>query len=159
MTDLAEPRPIATDDVTLVDLKPQQAAIAWISGPVGDLARLMGGAFEATSRAITSAGAAFAGPPFARYTGFGEVIEAELGFPFTGEVLATDDVRVVALPGGRAATTRHIGPYDEIAKAWERGTIWMKERGLVPSGPAWECYLTGPEEPGPPVTEIFWPLD
>jgi effector-binding domain-containing protein len=56
-------------------------------------------------------------------------------------------------------TTTHIGPYDEVGKAWERGMTWMAEHELAPTGPGWECYLTGPDEPGLPVTEIFWPVD
>jgi effector-binding domain-containing protein len=35
---------------------------------------------------------------------------------------------------------------------------FAREHGLTPTGPGWECYLTGPDEPGPPVTEIFWPV-
>jgi effector-binding domain-containing protein len=159
MTDLAEGRPGTSVDVTLCELPPRRAAIMRISGSVQDLPALMDRAFSETSRAISSAGARFAGHPFARYTAFGERIEAAVGFPFVGDVEATNGIEISDLPGGRAAMVRHIGPYDEIGVAWEGGTAWMKERGLTPSGPAWECYLTGPQDPGPPITEVFWPLD
>ena len=159
MTDLAERRPGTSVEVTLCELPPKRAAIVRISGSVPDMPVLMDRAFSVTSRAISSAGARFAGHPFARYTAFGEHIEAAVGFPFVGDVQASDGIEITELPGGRTAMVRHIGPYDEIGLAWERGTVWMKEHGLTPSGPAWECYLTGPKDPGPPITEVFWPLD
>jgi len=159
MTDLAEGRPGTSVEITMCELPPKRAAIVRISGSVQDMPVLMDRAFSVTSRAITSAGARFAGHPFARYTAFGEHIEAAVGFPFVGDVMASNGIEITELPGGQAAMVRHIGPYDEIGLAWERGTTLMKERGLTPSGPAWECYLTGPQDPGPPITEIFWPLD
>jgi effector-binding domain-containing protein len=55
-------------------------------------------------------------------------------------------------------TVTHVGPYDAIGTAWERAQAWMGEQGETPSGPGWETYLTGPDEPGPPVTEITFPL-
>ena len=158
MTDLVEGRPAAAEDVTLVELPARRAAVVRISGPVTDMPAMMGGAFSATAAAIGAAGASFAGPPFARYTGFGERIEAEVGFPFDGEVPETDRIAIVQLPGGLAATTRHVGPYDQIGAAWERAQAWLREHGYAPTSPAWECYLTGPQDPGPPITEVFWPL-
>lgn len=159
MTDVVERRPETDLDVRLCELPPRRAAVVRISGAVEDLPNLMGQAFAVTSKAITSGGARFAGHPFARYTAFGEHIEAAVGFPFEGELAAPEGLEITELPGGRAAMARHIGPYNEIGLAWERGAAFMKEQGLTPSGPGWECYLTGPADPGPPITEIFWPLD
>jgi hypothetical protein len=34
----------------------------------------------------------------------------------------------------------------------------MGEHQLECAEPAWEAYLTGPDDPGPPVTKIFWPI-
>ena len=65
----------------------KRAAIVRISGSVQDMPALMDRAFSVTSRAITSAGARYAGHPFARYTAFGEHIEAAVSFPFVGDVL------------------------------------------------------------------------
>jgi effector-binding domain-containing protein len=158
MTDLIEPRPMATDEVTLVELPARRAAVVRIEGAATDLPRLMGGAFEATAAAIGAAGAEFAGPPFARYHAFGAGITADAGFPFVGELEPSGDVVIVELPAGRAVTTRHVGSYDTIAAAWDRANAWMRDHGLVPTGAPWEGYLTGPEDPGPPVTEIVFPV-
>jgi effector-binding domain-containing protein len=93
-----------------------------------------------------------------RYFEFGERIKAEAGFPFSGTLVATDRVCQSMLPGGRAVTTTYVGPYDGIGAAWERVTTWLAEHELDRRDAPWEAYLTGPDEPGPPVTAIFFPI-
>lgn len=144
--------------VSIVERPAQSALILDIEGPVSEMPKLMGEAFGRTIAAIEASGATPAGPPFARYLGFGQTVKAEVGFPFQGPVAPTPPLRIVELPGGRLVTTTHVGPYESIGEAWDRATSWMTESGLEASGPPWECYLTGPQEPGPPVTEILWPV-
>jgi effector-binding domain-containing protein len=159
MTDVAERRAGTGVDVSVCELPPRRAATVRIAGSTQDLPALMARAFADTSRAITAAGARFSGHPFARYTAFGERIEAIVGFPFVGELPGSAGIDISELPGGRAAMVRHVGPYEEIGRAWAGATAYLEAQGLTPTGPAWESYLTGPEDPGPPITEIFWPLD
>ena len=47
---------------------------------------------------------------------------------------------------------------DQIGDAWERVQAWIKEHELESTAAPWEAYLTGPEDPGPPITEIFFPV-
>ena len=147
-----------TETVSIVERVPQQALILDIEGPVSEMPRMMGEAFARTIAAIERSGGAVTGPPFARYQGFGQTINAEVGFPFVGQLTPETPLRIVELPGGRAVTTTHVGPYEAIGEAWDRASGWLGEHGLEQAGPPWETYLTGPEEPGPPVTEIFWPI-
>ena len=157
MTDAIGTRQVKTPEI--VDLPERHAAVIGIDGRVDELPRLMGEAFGLTAQAIGESGAVIAGPPFARYHGFGERIQAEVGFPFSGKLVPSDRVRETILPGGRLATTTHVGPYEELAQAWDRAAAWMREHALTTTSAPWECYLTGPDEPGPPITEIYWPLD
>jgi effector-binding domain-containing protein len=143
---------------TIVELPGRQTAIVRVDGSAADLPKLCGEAFALTAQAIEGAGARIVAEPFARYFGFGERISAEVGFPFTGTVLPTDRVRLSTLPGGRAVTLTHVGSYDELGGAWERGQRWLSGQGLTLMGAPWECYLTGPDAPGPPVTQIYWPV-
>ena len=83
---------------------------------------------------------------------------AEVGFPFTGALDPTDRVHRVDLPEGRAVIATHIGSYQTLADTWHRTEAWMRERGLEVGGAGWESYLTAPEDPGPPVTQIVFPL-
>jgi effector-binding domain-containing protein len=157
MTDAIGTRQVKTPEI--VDLPERHAAVIGIDGRVDELPRLMGEAFRLTAQAIGDSGAVIAGPPFARYHGFGERIQAEVGFPFSGKLVPSDRVRETTLPGGRLVTTAHVGPYEELAQAWDRAAAWMREHALTTTSAPWECYLTGPDEPGPPITEIYWPLD
>jgi effector-binding domain-containing protein len=142
----------------IVELPARQAAVVRIEGPVADMPRMMGEAFDLTTQAITSSGASFAGHPFARYVTVEPQVVAEVGFPFTRTVIPTDLVYICDLPGGRAVKVTHVGPYEGIGAAWHRATAWMAEQGLEQAAPGWEAYLTSPDEPGPPITEIYFPI-
>jgi effector-binding domain-containing protein len=146
------------ESVSTVERPPQPALVLEIEGAVTDIPRLMGDAFGTTLNAFQHGGGVPAGPPFARYLEFGRTVRAEVGFPFRGALTPQPPLRIVELPGGRLVTTTHVGPYESIGEAWDRATGWMTESGTEAAGPPWECYLTGPEEPGPPVTQIFWPV-
>lgn len=142
----------------LVELEPREAAVMHIVGAPDDLRSMLAEAFEATMQQIASSGAQVAGPPFARYLSFGPRIEAEVGFPYIGMLMTSDRVQRAMLPGGRAVLMTHVGPYQHIAGAWKEMNDWLSEHGLVPSSPAWESYLTGPDDPGAPVTQIIFPV-
>jgi effector-binding domain-containing protein len=156
MVEKTATRPAATPQI--VELPERQAAVVRVQGTTPELPVKMGEAFEMTARAIRNSGAAFAGDPFARYHGFGDRIDAEVGFPFTGVLQPTERVHVSSLPGGRAVITTHRGPYEGLGDAWARARAWIDEHELSEAGVPWECYLTGPDEPGPPVTEIVFPV-
>jgi effector-binding domain-containing protein len=142
----------------VVDLPTRQAAVVRIEGPVAELPRMMGEAFDLTMRALTASRASYAGHPFARYVAMEPQVVAEVGFPFTGTVAPTGHVYVSQLPGGLAVKVTHVGPYSSIGDAWGRATAWMADQGFEQAAPGWEEYLTGPEDPGPPITEIYFPI-
>jgi effector-binding domain-containing protein len=156
MTDPIGPGPAKSPEI--VELVERPAAVVRIGATLAELPGLIGEAFGLSAQAIAVSGAVIAGHPFARYLSFGERIEAEAGFPFAGTLVPTDRVEQIILPGGRAVTATHVGPYDEIGPAWERTAAWLGEHHLEGAGPPWEAYRTGPEEPGPPVTEIVFPI-
>lgn len=58
----------------------------------------------------------------------------------------------------RAAVTIHAGPYEELAAAYGTLVSWIGRHGYRMAGPSQEVYLTGPDEPGPPKTEIRIPV-
>jgi effector-binding domain-containing protein len=142
----------------IVQLPARPAAVVLVAGPVAELPTLIGMAFRDTDAAIRASHALIAGPPFSRYLSFGERIEAEVGFPYSGTLVETERVRRSELPAGPAVRVAHVGPYEEIAVAWDRARLWMEEHWLEARGPGWEVYLTGPEDPGPPVTEVYFPV-
>jgi effector-binding domain-containing protein len=156
MTETVGTLPATTPEI--IELPARQAAVVRIEGTVSDMPRMMGEAFDSTMKAITTSGAEYAGHPFARYLSLEPLIVAEVGFPFSGTVIPTGPVYICDLPGGRAVKTTHVGTYDRLGETWNRATAWMAEQGLELAEPGWEAYLTGPDDPGPPITEIFWPI-
>ena len=156
-TAVHEPRATA-EGVHVVELIPKAGAVVRVSGPASDMPRMFGEAFAATARAIQASRGRIDGPPFARYLAFGHRVVAEVGFPFVGRLVEDGHVHRTELPGGRAVTATHVGPYETIGMTWDASRLWIDEQDLEVAGPAWEVYLTGPNDPGPYLTEIYWPI-
>lgn len=71
------------------------------------------------------------------------------------------EVRIETLPGGPAACTTHVGPYDSLPEAWAAVQKWIEEQWLTPAGAPWEDYVTDPADVPDPrdwKTDIFWPV-
>jgi effector-binding domain-containing protein len=152
-----EPRTSHPTTPTLVELRPQAAAVVHVEGPVEELPRLLGMAFDETAQAITISGARFSGPPFARYLTMTPMIKAEVGFPYAGNLIPSGRVYRTTLPGGRAACAVHIGPYDTLAATWEATQAWLAAQGLTIAATPWESYRSEPDAT-PPVTEVVFPV-
>lgn len=106
-------------------------------------------AYRAVGDHAARIGAQFSGPPYARYRPMDTELcefEIEAGFPVASPASGIRDGTVEAgtLPGGRAATTWHVGPYDSLACAHEAIDRWITERGGATDGPCWEVYYSDP---------------
>ena len=92
-------------------------------------------------------GSRFSGPPYATYraldTELGE-LEIEAGFPVQTPGTGNGTVAAALLPGGLAATTWHIGPYESLACAHEAIDTWIAARGGHLDGRCWEVYYSDP---------------
>lgn len=130
--------------------------------PVREIGPFVRRAFGDVARVVTTQGISFVGPPFARYHRLTDgVFEVEAGFPTAREVAQAGDVIPSALPGGPVAVTTHIGPFDEMERAYTAVFEWVAEHGGDPTADPWEVYLSDPSrEPDPRQwrTEIVMPL-
>lgn len=142
----------------IVELISRPAAVVHVDATLAEFPAALGAAFRDTANAILQGGAVIAGHPFARYLSFKDHIVAEVGFPFAGSIHPAEPVQVLVMPGGRAVKALHVGSYDTIGTTWGSAQAWMREQGLEQAGPAWECYLNGPDDPEPTMTEVFWPI-
>jgi len=89
-------------------------------------------------------------------------LDLEAGIPVREAIRDYDRVKASTLPGGRAASTWHVGPYHELMDTHNRQESWMKEQGLKSGGGIWEVYWTDPGlEPNAEKgrTEILWPIE
>ncbi len=125
------------------------------------IAEVLGKVFLAAQKA----GVALAGPPLMRCLNAGPgLMTIEPGVRVSGAATHVDLVGEViweTLPGGEAATTIHMGKYEDLPEAYAAIEQWMKAEGLKIGGAPWEVYVTDPGDYPDPKdwkTEIFWPL-
>ncbi len=127
-----------------------------------ELGQVMGPLFGELFAHIQQAGQAPAGMPLAIYHSMGGgMVDLECAMPVAGPVPGIGRIQAGQLPEGRAATTTHLGPYDELKRTWDALTAWMQSQQLEPAGPPWEVYVTDPgAEPDPAKwrTDIFFPV-
>ena len=89
----------------------------------------------------------------------------EIAYPVAAEVTtapSTPGGRTFAervVPGGKAAVLIHHGSYDTIDQAYGRIGQWIAENGMKIAGPPQEAYLTAPDDPSGPVTELRFPVE
>ena len=150
----------------LYDIHPQTrqaqpTAVARATLPVEEIGPWLGKTYGAVASVLAAQGSGPAGPPFARYHKLAHgrfVIEA--GFPVLTAIEGAGDVQPSELPGGSAAITVHVGPYDQMEPAYEALASWVFEHGGELAGDAWEVYYSDPaQQPDPATwrTEIVQP--
>lgn len=130
-----------------------------------DLAHMgekMGTAFGHVMVALRAAGVAAVGPAVACYERTEDGFDVAAGFPIDATITAfVDGVVSLELPSAEVAHTTHVGPYEELPKAYDAVRAEVQARGqhLDDGAPMWEEYLTGPDAPPEQTrTEVYWPL-
>lgn len=78
--------------------------------------------------------------------------------PPSGATPGGREIVECVVPAAEAAVTVHLGPYPTLGEAYQALLAWFSEQGRTVGGPAVEVYLTGPDEPGGPVTEVRLPI-
>ncbi|MDO8307541.1 MAG: GyrI-like domain-containing protein [Actinomycetota bacterium] len=133
-----------------VENRDEQPAVV-VRGHVGmdEIGAFIGDAFTRTLAGLTGEGLAPTGPPFALYSFPHDGIDLAAGFPCPPGARGGDEVALIMLPAGQVATTMHVGPYADVAGAYNAITSWMSANGMVATGASWESYLDGPEVPMP----------
>jgi len=113
------------------------------------LGESIGSAFADIFTCLGEKGEFPSGPPFGIY--YGEEwdesdIDMELCVPVVRPMGGRDRVNGRELPGGLMASTLHMGPYHELAEAYQALDLWIKARGHEYAGPPREIYLVGPDQ-------------
>lgn len=151
-------------DCEVIETVPRPTAVVRADVPLAELPGFFSRAFHAVFQVLERQGVAPAGPPFGLYASPPrDTVLVEAGVPVSAEISAEGEVVPSRLPGGRAASTVHVGPYDTVEQSYAVLGRWISEQGLSHRpGPMWEAYLTDPEaEPDPAKwqTRIFQPVD
>lgn len=142
-------------------LEAQATAVMTASLPTEEIGPFLSAAFGTVAAYLAEHARKPAGMPFARYRRLGEArFAVEAGFPVASPVSGDGSVHPSLLPGGRAAATWHVGPYEEVGPAYEALAGWIAAHGATSDGDPWEIYDSDPAtEPDQRRwrTEIFQP--
>jgi effector-binding domain-containing protein len=131
----------------------QATAVARATLDVAEIGPWLGRVYGQAAACAQRQGAAIAGAPFARYHMLNPGrFTVEAGFPVSQPVTAEGEIEPSSLPGGRVATTVHIGPYDQMTPAYEALTRWVEEHAGRLAGDPWEVYYSDPATQPDPAT-------
>lgn len=110
---------------------------------------LFDSAFPKIFAALGKAGIAPASAPLGVTHGEpGESFDMSVAVPVAVTFVGDGEVHGETIPEGRAARLLALGSYDGLGAAYGKLYAWIEEQGLVPTGLAWEEYLTEPEPDG-----------
>lgn len=101
------------------------------------------------------------GAPFAAYYNLDmNDLDVEIGIPVRRALPPRGLIAGGMIPGGRAATLLHTGPYSEMEPSYQALMRWMEDHEMQASGIAYEYYLDDPADTPPHQlrTRIVFPL-
>jgi effector-binding domain-containing protein len=141
---------------TLVE---QPAAVSSATLSIPEIGPWLEQTFGSIAGYLVQHDVAIAGPAFARYgMRDDDRFDVEAGFPTATPVAPQGDIAPGTLPGGPAAVTLHVGPYDQVGEAWEAIGAWVRDHDLEAAADPWEAYLNDPgEDQTTAQTEVILP--
>lgn len=122
---------------------------------------VMGQVYGSIMQYLAELGEFPTGAPYAAYFNTDmEDMDVEMGFPVAGALQGDGDMQPGELPGGKAASCIHVGPYDQLEPVYAALSAFVAEQGYEATGVAYESYLNDPGEVAPEElqTQILFPL-
>jgi effector-binding domain-containing protein len=128
---------------------------------VQDLPQTMGQALGAIAQYLGQRGEQPAGPPYAAYYNMDmQNLDVEIGFPVGLALPGQGNIQPGQIPAGPAVACLHVGPYDQVHKAYDALMQWLRANGREATGVAYEVYLNDPTDTPPAAlqTQVVMPL-
>jgi effector-binding domain-containing protein len=143
-------------EIMVVQAAPMSLAVAPLEANAGELAEQIQSSFTAVYAAVSAGKIQQPGQNVIIYCqlGSGEV-EVDCGVQTPGYFEPLGEVVYRQMPGGRAATTTHHGPYDRVGETHAALVLWVRSHGLRPTGIFWEVYGDWNDDPQELRVEIF----
>jgi effector-binding domain-containing protein len=149
-----------TYEITRVDEPARHLAVTRFMAKPDEIGAHIGGAFGTVAAHRGRLGITAVGSAVACYRIGGPAFEVRAGFEVAEPVEPLGPIEPWLLPAGDALRTVHVGPYEELPKAYEALEARARELGVaLDPATMWEEYLTGPEVPPEQMrTVVHWPL-
>jgi effector-binding domain-containing protein len=84
--------------------------------------------------------------------------QLEVGMQIAGRFNSRPPIIFSSTPDGIAATTAHIGAYEDLPKAHEAIRKWCKENKFSLAGPVWEVYGHWHDDLAQRRTDVYYLL-
>ncbi|MGV8083401.1 MAG: GyrI-like domain-containing protein [Coriobacteriia bacterium] len=150
---------------TLVTVEPFSVAVLHVTGDYGKIPECFGRLY----RWVASHGLHPSGMPSAVYLKMPPEVPPEeavweLWAPLAGDVPPAEangeGIEIRQVPGYRALSIIHVGPYDAIQPTYEKAQKWLAENGYEIAGAPMERYYSDANEVPPEeyLTEIIFPV-
>jgi effector-binding domain-containing protein len=152
---------VRNGDVTFARETGRRLAVVQYEARAADIGPKAGEAFHRVAVHLARIGVPIAGPAISIFAADEDAFHVTSGFVVEREFEPGEGIEPFALPEVEVATTTHVGPYDELDKAYDalgRGAA-ARGRQVDDTGPMWEEYWSGPETPPAETrTVVFRPL-
>lgn len=150
-------------EITVRDVDPQPVMGMRITTRRGDLSKAIMKGLDAAFGVVRAEAASGVGQPvviYRRSTGWtpDDVMDIEVGVEVPAPLAAKGDVVALETPGGRVASTVHLGAYDGLSAAARAMHAWIAANGHAYGGVDWERYGEHDPDPAKLSTEVFFLL-
>jgi effector-binding domain-containing protein len=149
-------------EIEVVELTPQPTLVIEAEVAPQDLGAELARILPTVHGHVMAKGGQMAGMPFLRYLGMGTAtFSIQAGVPVAEAMPGEGEIRSIELPGGRTATTLFLGPYHEVANAWDALNAWCADQGIEVDFGGWDVYENDPStvtDPSQLRTRIYQPL-
>ena len=148
-------------NIETVELTSQPAMVVCRRVAITDFGEALAGIFPRVFRHIAEAGQQPAGMPFMRYFSMdGVACDIAAGMPVSEPIPGAGDIEPHELPGGKALTALHVGPYEGVGSVWMQVMQRARELGSTAKFGGWDVYTNDPGEVAPEEreTRIYLPL-
>ena len=147
-----------TNEIDLLDVGPRPVLAIRLRTPVDELPGKLGECYHKIGKYLGEIGGQMAGAPFVAYYNLDmQDLDVQIGFQVSGQLPGRGDIEAGHIPGGQAVSCIYQGEYSATYQAMND---WIAEKGLEPTGVAYEFYIDDPAQvPMERVrTQIYLPL-
>ena len=148
-------------EIDVVELEAQPVLVIEANVAAPKLGEALAEILPKVHQYATEQGIEIVGMPFMRYLEMTNHFRIDAGIPIATEVAGDGEIVSKVLPGGKTATTLHLGEYHLVGQAWDAMFAWGEKQGIEQHDGGWDVYENDPtevDEPGQLRTRLYYPM-